>query len=381
MSNTIIFLLAVAVLAPLCILIASRIYKNSIVFVIVSIVLCVAILTALASYLAGENGVVHLLWGAPLVLIVMFICFNIIKRTISKPIQITVSVLKSMADGKFENISGSKYRRKNNEIGILLKALDTTASKLSDIINNINIVVENLSSGSLQMSSTASELSQGASEQASSVEEVSSSLEEMNATVQHNVENTQLTEKTALKAADDADVSGRLVNESINAVNEIAEKILFIEEIARQTNLLALNAAIEAARAGEYGKGFAVVAAEVRRLAERSQNAAGEINNLSTKTTGLAARAGETLAKLIPDIKKTADLIQEVNASSQEQARGLDQINRAVMQLDQVVQNNSAVAEHSASLAEELASQAETLGDTISWFSFDQKEMQYLSNN
>ncbi len=370
MSNSTVFFVGALIVTPLCIFISSRVYKKSIVFVITTVVLSIAVLSSVIAFIAGERGFIYLFLGGPIDVGAMFFGFWVIHRSISKPIKTTVSALEAMADGSFELVSNEKYLRKNDEIGVLLRSLNVTVGKLGETVAAINIVADNLASGSDQMSGTAAELSQGASEQASSVEEVSSSLEEMTSAVQQNVENTDKTEKSAIKAADDADESGKLVVQSIEALKEIVEKIMFIEEIARQTNLLALNAAIEAARAGENGKGFAVVASEVRKLAERSQNAAGDIKALSAKTTDLTNRAGETLKRLIPDIRKTAEMIQEVNSSSQEQARGITQINVAVGQLNQVVQNNAAVAEHSASLAEEVSNQAENLEASASWFKF-----------
>jgi methyl-accepting chemotaxis protein len=193
-------------------------------------------------------------------------------------------------------------------------------------------------------------------------------MEEMVSNIRQNADNAQQTEKIAVKAAEDAGESGNAVAETVTAMKEIAGKISIIEEIARQTNLLALNAAIEAARAGEHGKGFAVVAAEVRKLAERSQEAAGEIGHLSSSSVEVAEQAGKMLEQIIPDIKRTAELVQEISASSSEQNAGADQINRAIQQLDQVIQQNASAAEEMSSTAEELSSQALALQDNVRFF-------------
>ncbi len=218
---------------------------------------------------------------------------------------------------------------------------------------------DNVSAASQQLSAGAEQLSQGTAGQAASAEEASSAVEEMNATIRQNSDNASQTEQIALKSSADAIESGKAVNDAVTAMKEIARKISIIEEIARQTNLLALNAAIEAARAGEHGKGFAVVASEVRKLAERSQAAAAEISQLSGSSVQVAERAGGMLTKLVPDIQRTAELVQEINAASKEQTSGADQINAAIQQLNQVIQQNAGAAEEMASTAEELASQAE----------------------
>jgi len=214
-------------------------------------------------------------------------------------------------------------------------------------------------------------MSQGTTEQAASTEEASSSIEQMNATIKQNADNASQTEKIALKSANDARESGKAVSQAVSAMKEIAQKISIVEEIARQTNLLALNAAIEAARAGDHGRGFAVVAAEVRKLAERSQSAAGEISKLSVSSVDIAEQAGQMLAKLVPDIQKTSELVQEITASSREQSGGADQMNVSIQQMNQVVQQNAGAAEELSSTAEELASQADQLQSTISFFKVD----------
>ena len=247
-------------------------------------------------------------------------------------------------------------------------ALQKMVTNLRDVVANVRSAAENVSSGSEEMTSTAQTLSTGSSEQAASVEEISASMEQSTASIQQNTENARQTEKISTKAATDAAEAGQSVGQTVRAMKEIAQKISIIEEIARQTDLLALNAAIEAARAGEHGKGFAVVASEVRKLAERSANAAGEISKLSASSVEIAEAAGEMLNKLVPDIRKTADLVKEITTASEEQNSGAGQINKAIQELDKVVQQNASASEEMASSSEELASQAEQLQSAIEFF-------------
>jgi len=255
-----------------------------------------------------------------------------------------------------------------DEIGLLLRSMGGMVERLRDIVANVKTGAANVSAGSQQISSTAQQMSQGATEQAASAEEVSSSMEEMAATTRQNTDNAIATERLSRKAAEDAIEGGKAVDDTVKAMKEIASSITIIEEIARQTNLLALNAAIEAARAGEAGKGFAVVASEVRKLAERSQKAAGEISVLSKNSVEVAERAGGLFAKIVPDIQKTADLMQEIASASREQSSGTEQSAKAITQLDSVVQQNSAASEELAASAEELSGQAIALQDAIAFF-------------
>ncbi|MEO5331661.1 MAG: methyl-accepting chemotaxis protein [Magnetococcus sp. YQC-5] len=250
----------------------------------------------------------------------------------------------------------------------LMTSLGSMIQRVSQVVAEIQAGSTNVAAGSEEMSATSNQMAQGASEQAASVEESTAAMEEMAASISQNADNAKQTEAIALRAAKDAKESGIAVTGTVNAMKEIAGKISIIEEIARQTDLLALNAAIEAARAGDQGRGFAVVASEVRKLAERSQAAAAEINDMSTKSTAVAERAGELLTKLVPDIQKTAELVQEIAASSREQSSGADQVNQALQQLDQVVQQNAAASEQLASTSEELSAQAEVLQEVITFF-------------
>ncbi|PTY06146.1 methyl-accepting chemotaxis protein [Opitutaceae bacterium EW11] len=259
----------------------------------------------------------------------------------------------------------AEVRSDKDTLGLALRKM---IENLRHIVGEVTQASANVASGSEEMSATAQQLSQGATEQAASAEETTSSMEQMSASIQQNADNARQTEKLASKAADDANTSGQAVTQTVAAMKEIAEKISIIEEIARKTDLLALNAAVEAARAGEHGKGFAVVASEVRKLAERSQAAAGEISKLTGNGVQVAESAGALLVKLVPDIRKTAELVQEIASSSAEQNTGAAQVNKAIQQLDQVIQQNSSASEEMASTSEELSSQAEQLQNSISFF-------------
>ncbi len=288
------------------------------------------------------------------------------KTYLEKQVALLVGSMDKLSNG---DLTQELRAEREDEIGKLVGAINRTIAALKGVVADVRNAADNVLSGSQQLSASAEQMSQGTTEQAASTEEASSSVQEMNATIKQNADNALQTEKIARRSSEDAAESGKAVTEAVGAMKDIASRISIVEEIARQTNLLALNAAIEAARAGEHGRGFAVVASEVRKLAERSQTAAAEISKLSATSVDVAEHAGGMLAKLVPDIQKTAELVQEISAASREQASGADQINGAIQQLNQVVQQNASAAEELASTSEELSSQANQLQSTIAFFS------------
>jgi methyl-accepting chemotaxis protein len=309
-----------------------------------------------------------------LLVVIVVVSFTIalyVARLISRQLKRGVELAVAVSNG---DLTQKLEINQKDEIGILAESLNQMVDKLKEVVESVKSASDNVAAGSQQLSSSSEQMSQGATEQAAAAEEASSSMEQMTSNIKQNADNAQQTEKIALKSAEDAKEGGKAVTETAEAMKEIAGKISIIEEIARQTNLLALNAAIEAARAGEHGKGFAVVASEVRKLAERSQTAAAEINQLSASSIKVAERAGEMLKKIVPDIQRTSELVQEITASSNEQNSGAEQINSAIQQLNQVIQQNASASEEMSSTAEELTSQSEQLQDTMAFFKIDDRK-------
>ncbi len=298
--------------------------------------------------------------------------FNTIKNNLNTLIE-AMNEITAGAE-KIANGNLTVVLRERSPQDKLMQALSAMVQGLTQTVSEIRSIAGEVASASQSISTASVQVSKGASAQAAAAEEASSSMEEMVSNIKQNADNAQQTDKIANKSARDAQESGKSVLEAVAAMKEIANKISIIEEIARQTNLLALNAAIEAARAGEHGKGFAVVAAEVRKLAERSQKAAGEINQLSSTTLRVSEKSGEMLDKLVPDIQRTAELVQEITAASKEQDTGSEQINKALQQLEQVIQQNASAAEEMASTTEELTGQSEQLVSALAFFQTGEEE-------
>ena len=288
-----------------------------------------------------------------------------VTRSITSPLNEAMGVANELAEG---NLTVRIAVDSKDETGQLKQSMSNMVGKLAHIIGEVNTASEALNNAAGQVSQTAQSLSQSSSEQAASVEETTASVEQMSASINQNTENAKVTDNMAGKSATEAEQGGQAVQQTVDAMKQIAGKIGIIDDIAYQTNLLALNAAIEAARAGEHGKGFAVVAAEVRKLAERSQVAAQEIGELAGSSVGMAETAGKLLDEMVPSIKKTSDLVQEIAAASQEQSAGVGQINGAMAQLSKATQQNASASEELAATAEEMGGQAGQLQELMSFF-------------
>lgn len=332
-----------------------------------------AILTFTDSYARDEvKSIVLLLlaMGTFLFVVISFVMFRVVGSLVTVINRLLV-LNGAIEKGDLTHVTDAKLLSRKDEIGDICRSIDAMRTSISGILSTIQDSAMYVSSGSGNISETAQSLSQGANEQAASAEEVSASMEQMAATTKQNTDNSTTTEALSRKAAQDAEEGGRAVAETVKAMKDIASSISIIEEIARQTNLLALNAAIEAARAGEVGKGFAVVASEVRKLAERSQKASGEISVMSSESMAVAEKAGGLLGKIVPDIQKMAELMLEISSASREQSVGVDQVTKAVGQLDTVIQRNAATSETLAASSEELSGQAQALTDALSFFKIE----------
>jgi methyl-accepting chemotaxis protein len=291
---------------------------------------------------------------------------------LSDPLKRMLEMLDHVKSGKLDSRIVLNFPRRD-ELGRVTEGINAVLDTLEDVVINMKTVIDQVTTESHHLMKNVEQMSQGAAEQSAAAEETAASMEQMAANIRQNTENAHTAEQIALQSAEEARQGGISVSKTVDAMNNIENRVSLIQQIALQTHILSMNATIEAAKAQEYGKGFAVVASEVRALAGRSREAADEIESLVKSSVTISARAGEILQRLVPNSEKTAMLIQEIRAASVEQQGGTEQINTAVQQLDAVIQQNARRAEEMAAMSEKLAAQAEKLQKLTAFFTIRER--------
>lgn len=370
MSDFLIFSILLWVLSiPFLLIVLRFIFKKSIVFLIGVIwLICQAVIVHLAYGVGSLASLIDFLWAFPLGITLTILGFVILNRLVKKPLEKVESDILTISKGNIVIKIDQKTKERNDEIGRIHTALSSLSKQFINVVQTLKSSSENILSAGQQLSASSEELSQGASEQASSFEEVSSTMEEIAANIEQNLQNSKKTDSISSAAANYIHDVSQASTKSLNFIKEIAEKITIINDIAFQTNILALNAAVEAARAGEHGKGFAVVASEVRKLAERSKNAADEIIELSSTSESVTKKVEELMTSLVPKIEETSSLVQDISAASLEQNNGASQVNDAVQKLNAITQQFASSSEQIAGNAVNLSDRASELRSIINFF-------------
>ena len=368
------------VLAPLAIGVLRAVYKHSMLFKFGLIAIGPVIVIVFLAYTVGFLGIEQLIWAGPLGVLAFVSIFYFTSRFIQNPLKHLADKIQNLAEGNIDMEFEQDIKNRKDEFGSIARSMEATLQKLTEITGSIIASADNIKTASQELSNNSQQLSQGASEQASSTEEVSSSMEEMASSIDQNSENAKEAEKIANSVSTNIDSLGNASKDSLDAIKTITDKITIINDIAYQTNILALNASVEAARAGEHGRGFAVVATEVRKLAERSRQAAVEIDKLSASSVEITSKTRNLLTEMLPQLEKAIQLIREISASSTEQNSAGEQINNTIQQLNQITQSNAASSEEMATSSEELDSQAQQLHDVIQFFKINEKALQEIKN-
>jgi methyl-accepting chemotaxis protein len=361
--------LPIAVGLPLGLLVIRYFFKGSILLYMTALWLSTLLLITLVTnlkYLFPEYFPVYI--STTIGIGYAFYCVYLVSKKIQKPLNDTIKNLEKLSKGKLNIKIDDQLEFSNDEMGRLTNGIKILSERLKEVIEGITVASEEIENAGEQLSSSSLVLSDAVNQQASSLEEISATMEQIVSSIQQNADNAKQTESIAISSSKSLEDGNKSTNIALDSMKEIAEKISIINDIAFQTNLLALNAAVEAARAGDQGKGFAVVATEVRRLAERSSLAANEIMSVSKRGSNVSEQARELMNRSLPEIRKTANLVQEISAASLEQKSGSMQVNESVQQLNGITQKNAAAAEELAANAEELTAKSKHLTDLISFF-------------
>ena len=343
-------------------------FKKSIIFSIGSYLTVALVTVSICSHVVGTYGLDEMIWAAPVALASLFISLWLIFSITKKRFNIFTSQVQKLSRGNLNSLFDNDYLSKKDELGENAKDLNRLMKELQKVVKGIKNTSNHLMEASNILVHNSKMIANGVNEQASSTEEISSSMEQIVASIRSNSENAQLTNNISVKAATDTRDCQKSIKNTTSSIKDINSKISIITEIARQTNILALNAAVEAARAGDHGRGFAVVAQEVRNLAEKSQEAAIEITSLAKNNFNIAVKSDDIFENIVPDIERTADLIQEISSASIEQNSSSEQINSSLQLLNNITQQNVDAVEEMNKSAEELRGQAEYLNESITFF-------------
>jgi methyl-accepting chemotaxis protein len=362
-------IVVIVVATPIAILILRILFKNSILFKIGLFWLISLLIASALSRLStafSEDFPQYI--ALPLGILLIALCVYSVYKLIRGPLKESLDVLEKLSGGQLDIELKQDFSERKDEVGVLACSILKLSQNFKNVIRKVKTSAETLNSASREMSSNSGMLSQASSEQAATVEEISASIEEISATIKQSTKHSNISGKVTANTEQELNQMILSAEESYKTVEEISNKILIINDISFQTNILALNAAVEAARAGEAGKGFAVVAAEVRKLAEKSKQAADDINTLSERSLTVSAKTNELLGKMIPEIEKSTLKIKEIGSMGNEQYTAISQVDNSIQQLNDVTQQNAASSEQLAASARELAHQAEILNRTVTYF-------------
>ena len=368
MNDIIIVILVGLAIVPVAIFFTGRILGKSVVTGIAKWISVANVFYCVLFYNIGKFGVVHLLWAGPLAYGFARAINIMMKKLVKEPLEASIHCVEELSKGNLNISIENKRSANNDDMGLLIRSINALSSNLNKMVHDIGSNSQVLSTVGYTLDTKAREMSMRNSSQANSAEEISSLIEEMTANIQSNNENSKKAESIAQQAAQEIDMVSKSMKESIDSIEQIADKIKIVNDIAFQTNILALNASVEAARAGDSGKGFAVVALEVKKLAENSKKAADEINRLSQNNVVLTKEASDLLEKMIPNIKSNAEIVKEISGSSAEQAVGADQINDSIQNLNSDTQKNASTSEELAAYSHDLFNQSEKLKKLVSFF-------------